>query len=154
MSPESCVFCAIAAGKAPASRVYEDELVLAFLDIAPFTRGHALVIPKRHAVGLSDVDSAGAARMFAVARQVAVAARTTLDCPGVNLFLADGEAAWQTVFHLHTHVIPRWGRVDGMRLHAKQGHPQRAELDALAAQLASGWPPSPAADPPPSPASP
>jgi histidine triad (HIT) family protein len=138
----NCVFCDIAAGKAPASRVYEDELVVAFLDIAPFTRGHALVIPKRHAVGLSDVDDAGAARMFEVARQLAAAARTGLECPGVNLFLADGAAAWQTVFHLHTHVIPRWGRVDGMRLHANQAHPPRAELDATAAQLASCWPPA------------
>jgi histidine triad (HIT) family protein len=141
-SLENCVFCAIAAGNAPASRVYEDELVVAFLDIAPFTRGHTLVIPKRHAVGLSDVDGTDAAGMFAVARQVAAAARTSLECPGVNLFLADGAAAWQTVFHIHTHVIPRWGRVDGMRLHASQGTPPRAELDALAAQLASSWPPS------------
>jgi histidine triad (HIT) family protein len=141
MSTVSCVFCEIVAGRAPASVVYEDELVLAFLDIAPFTLGHSLVIPKRHAVGLSDVDGAGAARMFEVASRIAASVRGTLGCEGVNLFLADGVAAWQTVFHVHTHVIPRWGRVDGMRLHAEQTTPPRADLDRTAAQLASGLSP-------------
>jgi len=134
------VFCGIAAGRAAASVVYADDLVLAFCDIEPFTAGHTLVVPRRHATGLSDVDDAGAGRMFEVGRQVAAAARATLRCPGVNLFLADGAAAWQTVFHLHLHVIPRWGRRDGMRLHARRGRPPRAELDHLAARLATALP--------------
>jgi diadenosine tetraphosphate (Ap4A) HIT family hydrolase len=134
----SCVFCEIAAGTAPASIVYADELVLAFCDIMPFTLGHALVIPRRHAAGLSDVDGAGAARMFAVGQQVAAAARRALGCPGVNLFVADGAEAWQTVYHLHLHVIPRWGRADRMKLVARPTRPARAELDRTAAQLASG----------------
>jgi histidine triad (HIT) family protein len=137
----SCVFCEIVAGRAPASLVYSDDLVLAFLDTSPFTPGHALVIPKRHAVGLSDVDDGSAARMFAVARQVAGAAKAALDCPGVNLFLADGEAAWQTVFHVHTHVIPRWGRSDRMRLQARQTSPARTDLDGTAARLAAALQP-------------
>lgn len=136
-----CVFCAIVAGTAPASIVYADELVLAFVDIAPFTLGHTLVIPRRHAAELSGVDDAAAARMFAVARRIAAAARAALRCPGVNLFLADGEAAWQTVFHVHTHVIPRWGRVDRMRLEAKPTSPPRPELDRTAAALAAALPP-------------
>lgn len=133
-----CVFCQIVAGTAPASIVYADELVLAFCDILPFTQGHALVVPRRHAAGLSDVDSDSAARMFAVGQQVAAAAKRSFCCPGVNLFLADGAQAWQTVFHLHLHVIPRWGPADRMKLVAKPTRPARAELDRTAAQLASG----------------
>ncbi len=136
-----CVFCQIVAGRAAASLVYADDLVLAFCDIEPFTAGHTLVVPRRHATGLSDVDDASAGRMFEVGRQVAAAARATLHCPGVNLFLADGAAAWQTVFHLHLHVIPRWGRSDGMRLRAQQTHPNRTELDRVARQLATGLSP-------------
>ena len=135
-----CVFCGIAAGRAAASVVYDDDLVLAFCDIEPFTEGHTLIIPKRHASGLSDVDDASVERIFAVSRQIATAARGALECPGVNLFLADGAAAWQTVFHLHMHVIPRWGRTDGMRLIARRRRPDRAELDGMAAQLAGRVP--------------
>jgi histidine triad (HIT) family protein len=133
-----CVFCQIGAGRAAASVVYEDDVVLAFCDIEPFTPGHTLVIPRRHATGLVDVDDAGAQRMFAVGRRVAAAARAALACPGVNLFLADGAAAWQTVFHLHLHVIPRWGRPDGMQLIANRRRPHRTELDRMAADLSGG----------------
>jgi diadenosine tetraphosphate (Ap4A) HIT family hydrolase len=136
-----CVFCAIVAGQQPASVVYQDERVLAFCDIEPFTTGHTLVVPKRHAAALCEVDDADAARMFAAGRQVAAAARAALGCPGVNLFVADGEAAWQTVFHTHLHVIPRWGRSDGLRLIAKgRRQPVRAELDRLATSLAAALP--------------
>jgi diadenosine tetraphosphate (Ap4A) HIT family hydrolase len=135
-----CVFCQIVAGRAAASLVYADDLVLAFCDIEPFTAGHTLVVPRRHATGLSDVDDASVGRIFEVGRQVAAAARATLHCPGVNLFLADGAAAWQTVFHVHLHVIPRWGRSDGMRLRASRARPPRDELDRLAADLATSLP--------------
>jgi histidine triad (HIT) family protein len=134
-----CVFCAIVAGRAPASVLHEDDLVLSFLDINPFTQGHLLVIPKAHHAELSTVDGEAAARMFAVATRLVAVVRTVLGCPGVNLFLADGEAAWQTVFHVHTHVIPRWGRVDGMRLQAKPTTPPREHLDELAARLAAAF---------------
>lgn len=131
-----CVFCEIVAGRVAASVVYDDDLVLAFCDIEPFTAGHTLIVPKRHASGLSDVDAAGADRMFGLGRRIAAAARAALNCPGVNLFLADGAAAWQTVFHLHLHVIPRWGRQDGMRLIARRRRTLRPELDRVAADLA------------------
>jgi diadenosine tetraphosphate (Ap4A) HIT family hydrolase len=133
-----CVFCGIAAGRVAASVVYADDLVVAFCDIEPFTAGHTLIVPRRHATGLADVDGAAADRMFSVGRRVGAAARAALDCPGVNLFLADGAAAWQTVFHVHLHVIPRWGRQDGMRLIAHRRRPPRAELDRVAADLADG----------------
>ena len=133
-----CVFCGIVDGRVPASVVYGDDLVLAFCDIEPVTAGHTLIAPKRHAAWLAEVDDASADRMFAVGRQVGAAARAALACPGVNLFLADGAAAWQTVFHVHLHVIPRWGRQDGMRLIASRRRPPRVELDRMAADLAAG----------------
>ncbi|MBI1759739.1 MAG: HIT domain-containing protein [Actinobacteria bacterium] len=136
-----CAFCAVATGRAPVSTVYADDRVLAFCDIEPFTTGHTLVIPKRHGVALADVDPTDVARMFVVGQQVAAAARVALGCPGINLFLADGQAAWQTVFHAHLHVIPRWGRADRMRLTAKgRRRPPRTELDRLAGALASAPP--------------
>ncbi|HSV68410.1 MAG TPA: HIT family protein [Mycobacteriales bacterium] len=132
-----CVFCAIVAGQAPASIVYADDRVLAFCDIEPFTAGHTLVVPCRHAASLSDLDGADAARMFEVGCKLVAAVRAVLGCPGVNLLLADGPAAWQTVLHSHLHVIPRWGRVDRLRLVAKgRRRPDRAELDRVAGSLA------------------
>jgi diadenosine tetraphosphate (Ap4A) HIT family hydrolase len=135
--PVDCIFCQIVAGRAAASLVYADDLVLAFCDIEPFTAGHTLVVPRRHATGLSDLDDASAGRMFEAGRRIAASARAALACPGVNLFLADGAAAWQTVFHVHLHVIPRWGRSDGMQLRARRAHPARTELDRVAHQLAA-----------------
>ena len=133
-----CAFCAIVAGRQPASVVHDDRQVLAFCDIAPFTSGHTLVVPKRHGAALSAVTDADAARMFAVGQRIAAAARAALGCLGINLFLADGEAAWQTVCHVHLHVIPRWGRPDGLRLIAKgRRRPDRTELDRVAADIAA-----------------
>lgn len=140
-----CVFCDIAAGAAPASLIYRDDRVVAFCDTEPFTTGHSLVVPLRHGATLADTTAEDAMRMFAVARELAAASRRALDCAGANLFLADGQAAWQTVFHTHLHVIPRWGRVDRMRLTAKaRRRPGRDELDRVAATLAgSVTPPGP-----------
>jgi histidine triad (HIT) family protein len=130
-----CVFCDIVAGHGPASVVYSDETVLAFLDIRPLATGHLLVIPRAHAPYLADLDPAVGEHMFGVAQQMAAALRRSgLPCQGVNLFLADGEAAFQEVFHVHLHVIPR-NRGDGFRLHAKWRRPPRAELDSIAGKV-------------------
>lgn len=115
---DDCVFCLIERGDAPASVVYEDELVLAFLDLQPINEGHTLVIPRHHAVGLADLEDDTGARMFGVARRIAAALRRSpLRCEGVNLFLADGEAALQEVLHAHLHVVPRWSG-DGLTIDA------------------------------------
>ncbi len=131
-----CIFCAIVAGTAPASVIYDDAEVLAFLDIQPVTPGHLLVIPKRHAPLLADLDEATGARVFRVAMRLARALRASgLRCEGINLFLADGEAAGQEVFHVHLHVFPRFVG-DSFRIDADWPvRPPRAELDAMAAQL-------------------
>lgn len=116
---DHCVFCLIERGDAPASVVYEDELVLAFLDLQPINEGHTLVIPRHHAVGLADLEDDTGARMFGVARRIAAALRRSpLRCEGVNLFLADGEAALQEVLHAHLHVVPRWSG-DGLTIDAE-----------------------------------
>lgn len=104
----ACVFCEIVAGRAPAVRVYEDDEHLAFLDIRPFTRGHTLVIPKRHSVDLTDTPAATLASMMAVGQRIAMAARASgLGATGTNVAINDGRSAFQSVFHIHLHVVPR-----------------------------------------------
>ncbi|NUP29920.1 MAG: HIT family protein [Nocardia sp.] len=103
-----CVFCRIVAGAAPAHRVYEDDTVTAFLDIRPITRGHTLVIPKRHATDLSELDAETGAELFRVGHRIARAVQGPgFAADGANLLINDGRAAFQTVAHVHLHVIPR-----------------------------------------------
>lgn len=103
-----CVFCAIVAGESPAIRIYEDDDYLAILDIRPFTRGHTLVIPKRHSVDLTDTPPDTCADMVRLGQRIAQAARKSgLHADGNNVVINDGKAAFQTVFHVHLHVLPR-----------------------------------------------
>ncbi len=132
----SCVFCEIAAGRAPASVVYSDEQVIAFLDIRPVTAGHLLVVPRAHAAGLADLLPADGAAMFTAAQRLAAALRVAgLPCEGINLFLADGETAGQEVPHAHLHVLPR-ARGDGFRLDVTFLSQDRAMLDEIAGRVA------------------
>ncbi|MCG5430738.1 HIT family protein [Mycobacterium sp. MYCO198283] len=106
----SCVFCAIVAGEAPAVRIHDEDEYLALLDIRPFTRGHTLVIPKRHTVDLTDTPPETLARMVAIGQRIALAARASgLHADGNNLAINDGKAAFQSVLHIHLHVVPRRG---------------------------------------------
>lgn len=133
--PMGCVFCAIEAGEAEASLVAETDHAIAFMDLLPIGEGHTLVIPRAHAVGLTDLDDEDAAEMMRLGRRIAA---TQLDlglADGVNLFLADGEVAGQEVFHAHLHVIPRRPD-DALHIHIDRGtHPARSELDAVAGRL-------------------
>ena len=103
-----CVFCAIAAGEIPSFKVYEDDLVLAYLDINPFAKGHTLVIPKVHAAGLLDADDAMLADVIVRVKRVASHLKEALGCDGFHILQNNGEAAGQTVRHLHFHIVPRW----------------------------------------------
>lgn len=136
-----CIFCEILQGRQPASFVFRDEMVAAFMDIQPVNPGHLLVIPICHAVGLEDLDGPTAAHLFRVAQHLAGAMRRSgIRCEGINLFLADGEAAFQEVFHVHLHVIPRF-EGDGFGLtFAEDYHqrPPREELEALAVSISRG----------------
>ncbi|SPM31300.1 HIT family protein [Mycobacterium terramassiliense] len=102
-----CVFCAVVAGEAPALKIHEDDDFLAILDIRPFTRGHTLVIPKRHTVDLTDTPPETLAGMVGIGQRIARAARATELADATNIAINDGRAAFQTVFHIHLHVLPR-----------------------------------------------
>jgi len=133
-----CVFCEIIAGRAESSLVYEDEHIVAFMDLRPLTPGHVLVVPRRHADYLEALDEDLGARMFTAAHRLARALRRSgLPCDGVNLFLADGEAAFQEVFHVHLHVLPRTPG-DGFRIKAAWRRPGRRDLDLAAGQVRQG----------------
>jgi histidine triad (HIT) family protein len=104
----SCVFCEIVAGRAPAIRIYEDDDYLAILDIRPFTRGHTLVLPKRHTVDLTDTPPQTCADLVTVGQRIARAARQSgLHADGNNVVINDGRSAFQSVMHVHLHVVPR-----------------------------------------------
>ena len=138
---KDCIFCRIIAGELPASFVYRDDRCAAFMDIQPVNLGHLLVIPVRHAAHLADIDADMAGDLMRVGHASAAALRASgLPCEGVNLFLADGEAAMQEVMHVHLHVFPRF-RGDGFGLKFNPEYytrrPERSQLDAMAAKLAA-----------------
>lgn len=130
-----CVFCAVIAGEAESSVVYDDEHTIAFMDIRPFTAGHLLVVPKIHAANLAELDPADGGRLFQVGQRMAAAVRESAPAAeGVNFFLADGIAAGQEVFHVHLHVVPRTPG-DGFGLRGRPTTPPRADLDYLAGSI-------------------
>ena len=126
----ACIFCRIVSDDAPRSAVFEDDEVLAFMDILPVNPGHLLIVPKQHVVYLDDLPESTGARVMRVAMRLARAIRDGELAPdGINLFLADGEAAGQEVFHSHLHVIPRFRR-DGFHLRVDyKPSPDRTLLD-------------------------
>jgi histidine triad (HIT) family protein len=104
----ACVFCEVVAGRAPAIRIYEDDGYLAILDIRPFTQGHTLVLPKKHSVDLTDTPPETLSEMIAIGQRIARAARASgLHADGNHVVINDGRAAFQSVFHIHLHVLPR-----------------------------------------------
>jgi histidine triad (HIT) family protein len=134
-----CIFCRILGGDLPASFVYRDDRCAAFMDIQPVNRGHVLIIPVRHAAHLSDIDAHMAAYLMRVGHRVAAALRASnLRCEGVNMFLADGKAAMQEVFHVHLHVFPRYpGDGFGLKFSPRYfaAKPPRTELEQDADEL-------------------
>jgi len=131
MNAEGCIFCAILAGEAPASFIYRDDLVAAFMDLRPVNPGHTLVIPREHAASLNEVPPAAAERMMSAAQRIAAALPATgVRMEAYNLFLADGEPAGQEVFHAHLHVIPRY-EGDGFGLRFAPGYGRREDREVL-----------------------
>lgn len=132
MSESDCVFCGIVAGSIPSTKVYEDERTYAFMDIAPATDGHLLVVPKSHAKNLLEIPADDLAAIVGVGQKLAHRVVEVLGADGVNLLNSCGEKAWQTVFHFHLHVIPRYadGAKDQMKL---PWVPAPGDLDAIRA---------------------
>ena len=124
---EDCIFCKIVAGDLPAEIVAEDDHTVSFMDINPWTRGHALVIPRNHSRNLLEIADDDLARVAAAAKRLAGRMRERLGCDGINLLNSSESAAWQTVFHFHMHVIPRYDD-DPLRL---PGAPQQVDQDEL-----------------------
>ena len=129
-----CLFCKIVAGEIPATRVDEDERTVAFMDINPATRGHLLVVPREHAVDLLEVSDADLEACARTAQRLARRVKERLGADGVNLLNSCGSAAWQTVFHFHVHVIPRYAG-DPLRLPWVPGPGDPDEIAATAEKL-------------------
>jgi histidine triad (HIT) family protein len=129
-----CLFCKIVAGEIPATVIAEDERTIAFMDINPATRGHALVIPRAHARDVHAIDIDDLKAVAATAQTVAARAIDRLGAAGVNLLNSSGGAAWQTVFHFHMHVIPRYDG-DPLRLPWVPGPGDAAEIAEAGEQL-------------------
>ena len=125
---DDCIFCKIVAGELPAEVVDQDDHTVSFMDINPWTRGHALVIPRNHSRNLYEIDEEDLAHVAAAAKRLALRMRERLGCDGINLLNSSETAAWQTVFHFHMHVIPRY-EDDPLRL---PGAPQQVDPDGAA----------------------
>lgn len=139
MADPTCIFCKIVAGELPATRIAESERAIAFMDINPGTPGHALVIPRAHAADLLEIPVEDLAACTELAREIAGRQKERLDADGVNLVNSCGQAAWQTVFHFHLHVIPRYANQpdkDGMRLPWEPAPGDPDAIRAIGEQLA------------------
>ncbi|TML30720.1 MAG: HIT family protein [Actinobacteria bacterium] len=134
MAQDDCLFCQIVAGEAPATIVDSDEATVAFMDINPATRGHTLVVPRAHYADLAEIPDDELATCVQAARRLAERAVERLEADGVNLLNAQGRAAWQTVFHFHFHVIPRY-EGDPLRLPWTPGPGDPDEIAGAAARL-------------------
>lgn len=108
MKDENCIFCKLANGEIPTATVYEDEYLRAIMDAAPANKGHIIILPKSHAANIYEIEDEYVSRAFVLAKKLAVALKKLTGCDSVNILQNNGEAAGQTVFHFHVHVIPRF----------------------------------------------
>jgi histidine triad (HIT) family protein len=131
---DDCIFCKIVAGELPSQLVDEDERTIAFMDINPATRGHALVIPRRHWTDLMEIDAEDLQATIVATQRLAKRIHDRLSPDGINLLNSCGPAAWQTVFHFHIHVIPRYAG-DPLRLPWTPGAGDPDEIASTAEQL-------------------
>ncbi len=134
MTDPDCIFCKIVARELPATILDEDELTVAFMDINPATRGHALVVPRRHAQDLLSIDPADLCATAVMAQRLAGQMSERLGATGINVLNSCGAAAWQTVFHFHLHVIPRYAE-DPLRLPWTPTSGDASEIAAAAQEL-------------------
>ncbi|MCP1770527.1 HIT family protein [Streptococcus gallinaceus] len=133
-----CIFCKIIAGEIPSSKVYEDDQVLAFLDITQVTKGHTLVVPKQHFRNMLEMDSESSSQLFARIPKIARHLQQTLGAAGVNILNNNEEVAGQTVFHTHVHLLPCFSQEDGLDIRFTANEPDFPALAQLAQELYLG----------------
>ncbi len=131
---DDCIFCKIVAGELPSERVDEDQHTVAFMDVNPWTRGHALVVPRYHSRNIYEIEDDDLRHSAVAAKRLARRMRERLRCDGVNLINSSEPAAWQTVFHFHVHVVPRFTG-DPLRLPGEPKQVDAGDLAAVAAEL-------------------
>ena len=129
-----CIFCKIANGEIPSSTIYEDDLFRVILDLSPATKGHALILPKKHMANIFEMDEETAEKVFVLASRIAKAMKEALNCDGLNIVQNNGEIAGQTVFHFHMHISPRYND-DGQQINWVPKTSEAAERDMIAEQI-------------------
>ena len=134
MNKDDCIFCKIANGEIPSATVYEDSVCRVILDVNPANKGHALIIPKEHFDNIYSIDAETAAKIFTIATEVAKAQKAELNPDGLNILRNNGEAAGQTVFHFHMHLVPRYIK-DNVTMTWIPGKADTEELSTLSKAL-------------------
>lgn len=130
----NCIFCKIANGEIPSTTVYEDDMFRVILDLSPATKGHALILPKQHMANIYEMDEITAQKVFVLASHIAKAMKKALNCDGINIVQNNGEAAGQTVFHFHMHIIPRYIN-DGQNINWIPGTSEADEREDIAQKI-------------------
>jgi len=130
-----CPFCGIVSGKIPASIVYEDAHVVAFMDLNPASSGHTLVVPREHWENIYEVPEDDLANIFSVVKRVCNAVKKTVDADGIKIIQLNGRAAGQVVMHLHVNVIPAFSKAEAAAGHRGRLTPEREELDEMAQKI-------------------
>ena len=130
-----CIFCKIIAGEIPSSKVYEDDQVVAFLDISQVTPGHTLVVPKQHFRNLLEMDAGSASQLFARVPDIARKVMKATGAKGMNILNNNEEIAGQTVFHTHVHLAPRYDETDGLQISFEAHEPDFPALAQLAEKI-------------------
>lgn len=136
MRDENCIFCKLANGDIPTATLYEDDDFRVILDASPASKGHALILPKEHYANLYELDDEVAAKVLVLAKKMITKLTDILGCDGYNIVQNNGEAAGQTVFHFHLHMIPRW-KEDGVGIEWKMGELADADKEELVAAMHS-----------------
>lgn len=132
----TCIFCKIANGEIPSKTLYEDDMFRVIMDISPAAKGHSLILPKKHFANIYELDNETASEVFVLAKRMAGVMTDALDCDGFNILQNNGEAAGQTAFHFHMHLIPRYEN-DGVGLNMEgKGEPDYSLEEVQEAILA------------------
>ena len=135
MKKDDCIFCKIAAGEIPSRKIYEDNDLIAIMDLSPTSKGHSLIIPKEHYTNIYDIDEEVAGKAMKLAKKLATKMTVALNCDGFNLLQNNGETAGQTMFHFHMHLIPRYKDADNNMLKFTSVSFSDEEMDAIREQI-------------------